>query len=80
MFMNPHEQIKIQEELDTNIGRSRTPNMKEIVSLRYLNAAWRESLRMMPPIPLGVPHLNTVEDTYKGYYIPKGTLIQQNIG
>lgn len=53
MLMNPGEQKKIQKELDTNIGRSRTPNMKEVLSLRYLNAAWRESLRMMPPVPLG---------------------------
>jgi hypothetical protein len=39
--------------LDENIGRARTPNMKEAISLPYIKAIWKETLRVMPPIPLG---------------------------
>lgn len=53
MIMNPGVQRKLQEELDTHIGRSKTPNMNEVLSLPYLRATWKETLRMMPPIPLG---------------------------
>lgn len=27
----------------------------------------------------GVPHLTTADDVYKGYYIPKGTIVIANI-
>jgi cytochrome P450 len=52
MLANPAVQKKAQKELDKNIGRARTPNMKEALSLPYL-AIWKETLRMMPPLPLG---------------------------
>lgn len=31
-----------------------------------------------PVLPIGVPHLVTVDDTYKGYFIPAGTIVVAN--
>ncbi|KAG8840873.1 hypothetical protein FRC20_005372 [Serendipita sp. 405] len=41
---------------------------------------WKESFRLHPPVPLGIPHVNTEADVYKGLYIPKGSMIHCNIG
>jgi hypothetical protein len=38
MLANPSVQKKAQKELDENIGRARTPNMKEAISLPYIKA------------------------------------------
>lgn len=56
------------------------PSMAEIEKLEYLNAAWNESLRWIAPVPLGIPHSNTEEGVWNGYYIPKNSLIFFNIG
>ncbi|KAF8868693.1 cytochrome P450, partial [Infundibulicybe gibba] len=32
-----------------------------------------------PVLPLGVPHTSTDDDVYKGYFIPKGSIVFANI-
>ncbi len=34
--------------------------------------------RWHQPLPLGVPHLLTEDDTYNGYFLPAGTLVAAN--
>ncbi|PVF93588.1 cytochrome P450 [Serendipita vermifera] len=43
-------------------------------------AVLKESIRIRPFIPLGIPHVNTQDEIIQGYLIPKGTVIHQNIG
>lgn len=40
--------------------------------------AWK-CLRWIPVLPLGLSHLSTEDDEYKGYRIPKGTTVMPNI-
>jgi cytochrome P450 len=63
--------------------------------LVYTTALMKEVLRTGPPVPNGqclslarsslltdsvaIPHTNRQDDTYKGYFIPKGTMIIPNI-
>ncbi|TFK33557.1 cytochrome P450, partial [Crucibulum laeve] len=79
MALNPDVQRKAQEEIERVIGTDRLPTYEDRASLPYIEAMYREVMRWRPPLPLGVPHLATDADTYKGYYIPTGAVIVPNI-
>ncbi|KAH9475493.1 Cytochrome P450 monooxygenase COX2 [Psilocybe cubensis] len=80
MALHPEIQRKAQEELDRVVGSKRLPTLDDRKSLPYLEAIYRELLRFKPPLPLAVPHSLSAEDHhYKGYFIPKGTLVYPNI-
>ncbi|KAF5330757.1 hypothetical protein D9619_005326 [Psilocybe cf. subviscida] len=36
-------------------------------------------MRWMPPTQLGLPHRSSEDSCYKGYFIPKGTIIYANL-
>ncbi|CAG8743457.1 14187_t:CDS:2, partial [Acaulospora colombiana] len=73
LMLHPHVQRRIQKELDECIGVGGSPTMAEIQTFHYFKAAWNESMRLNVTSPLGIAHLTTEEDIYKGYYIPKGS-------
>ncbi|KAJ6466567.1 cytochrome P450 [Mycena vitilis] len=82
MALNSEVVKKAQNELDTVTGRSRLPSFEDRSALPYCQAVYREVLRLWPAAPLGVPHANTQDDSYEGYFIPKGargTTILSNI-
>jgi len=74
---HPEAQLKAQEELDRVIGRDRLPDFKDKDSLPYIEAFYKEALRMNPIPPL-IPHSVTQDDEYKGMLIPKGSAILAN--
>ncbi|PVF96174.1 cytochrome P450 [Serendipita vermifera] len=80
LMLHPNIQRRVQDELDEQVGDGRLPTMKDIKKMTYFNATWNESLRFNVVTPLGVPHVNTEPDVYKGYYIPKGCTIYANLG
>ncbi|KAJ4001835.1 cytochrome P450 1 [Lentinula boryana] len=79
MCMHPDVQAKAQEEIDRVIGRDRLPTFEDRRSLPYVEAVYREVMRLDPPIPLGFPHVSTEDDFYRGYHIPKGCSVVANI-
>jgi cytochrome P450 len=79
MVQHPGVQAKAQEELDRVIGRSRLPDFEDRESLPYLDAIYKETLRLYPVAPLGLPHRVIADDVYKGMRIPKGSIIFPNI-
>jgi cytochrome P450 len=79
MLAHPEVQEKAQEELDRVVGRQRLPDFSDRERLPYINAILKEILRWYPTTPLGIPHLSTEDDEYKGMAIPKSTLIVTNI-
>ena len=74
MILFPHVQQEAQVELDKLVGSSRLPDIGDFESLHYIRAIALESLRWVPVLPLGVSHMVIVDDEYKGYSIPKGTV------
>lgn len=78
MTLYPEIQKKAQQELDCVVGNSRLPNFEDRPALPYVNALVQESLRWFPVVPSGIPHVTTDEDVYKGYRIPKGSIIIPN--
>jgi len=72
MLLHPNVQKKAQEELDFAIGRERLPTFEDRPRLPFIDAVCKELLRWRPVNPLGIPHAATKNDTYAGFFIPKG--------
>ncbi|KAJ3565313.1 hypothetical protein NP233_g7709 [Leucocoprinus birnbaumii] len=78
MVLHPDVQKKAREELDRVVGRGRLPDFTDRDSLPYISAVTKEVLRWNPVAPLGLPHMSTENDIFRGYFIPAGTLIMGN--
>ncbi|KAJ4485415.1 cytochrome P450 [Lentinula aciculospora] len=81
MICFPHAQREAQEEMDRVVGKQRLPAYENLdsKSLPYLRAVIFECLRWQPIVPLAFPHRLDADDTYKGFYIPKGSVIMPNV-
>jgi len=79
MVRNPHVVKKAQEELDRVIGHERLPEYADVESLPYITAVIREVLRWSPAYPIGIPRRVIQDDMYKGYFIPAGATVIENI-
>ncbi|CAE6411323.1 unnamed protein product [Rhizoctonia solani] len=71
MVLNPHVQVRAQEELDTVLGQATLPNVSDMGRLPYVKNLIEELWRLYPVFPL--------DDNYRGYDIEKGTTIIGNI-
>jgi len=78
MTLFPDAQRKCQEEIDRVVGKDRLPDFDDREHLPYIEAIYKECLRWHQPLPLGIPHLLTEDDTYNGYFIPVGTVVAAN--
>ncbi|RXW14495.1 hypothetical protein EST38_g11359 [Candolleomyces aberdarensis] len=74
----PDIQSKGQTEIDSVVGLDRLPAVTDIQDLPYVHAIVKEVGRWFTVVPLGVPHSNSEDDEYDGFFIPKGTIIFQN--
>ncbi|KAF9477129.1 cytochrome P450 [Pholiota conissans] len=79
LVTRPDIQKKGQEEIDRVVGMERLPQFGDRALLPYTDALYRELLRFYPPTPMAVPHRVKEDDTYKGYFIPKGTIVSANV-
>ncbi|KAH7913526.1 cytochrome P450 [Hygrophoropsis aurantiaca] len=78
MVLYPEVQQRAQAEIDAVIGDDRLPNFDDRAALPYVEAICREVLRWSPAAPLSVPHATSNDDTFNGYYIPKGATVILN--
>ncbi|KZV85390.1 cytochrome P450 [Exidia glandulosa HHB12029] len=79
MIKHTDVQRKAQEELDRVVGTDRLPTFEDRESLPYIEAIIREAYRMLPVLPLGLPHAAEQDDEYEGMLIRKGTSVFANI-
>ncbi|KAL4879979.1 cytochrome P450 [Aspergillus karnatakaensis] len=79
LVLNPECVARAQEELDRVVGPDRIPSAADLPRLPYINAIVNEAMRWQPPSPIALPHVNTEEDEYMGYRIPKGTSLIPNL-
>uniref|UniRef100_A0A3B4H914 Cytochrome P450 2F2-like n=1 Tax=Pundamilia nyererei TaxID=303518 RepID=A0A3B4H914_9CICH len=70
----PQIQETIQQEIDTVVGQ-RCPCMEDKKSLPYTDAVLHEIQRFLDIIPLSIPHYALHDISFRGYTIPKDTLI-----
>ena len=79
MVLNPEVVRKAQEELDRVVGKDRLPDFSDREDLVYIDAVVKELLRWAPPLPICLPNKLTQDDVYRGYFIPAGAMVIQNI-
>lgn len=71
----PEIQKKMQAEIDSVIGQERVPFMTDRKALHFVDAVLHEVQRFMNIAPLGAPHYALHDISFKGYTIPKGTMV-----
>ncbi|KAF8034241.1 hypothetical protein BT93_C0509 [Corymbia citriodora subsp. variegata] len=80
LLLNHREVIKkAQRELDTQIGREKPVKESDLKNLVYIQAIIKETLRLYPAGPLGVPHESMEDCTVDGHHVPKGTRLLFNL-
>ena len=79
MVLNPKAMKKAQEELDRVVSKGGLPDFSHKDSLPYIDALVKEVLRWNPPVPLSIPNRAMQDDSYRGYFIPRGTTVIQNV-
>ncbi|KAK3370611.1 putative O-methylsterigmatocystin oxidoreductase [Podospora didyma] len=79
LMQNPRVQQKARAEIDHIVGPSRLPTLDDIPNLPYTNLVLQETYRMNPLSPLGIPHASVADDIYDGMFIPRGTIVYQNV-
>ncbi|KAI0278758.1 cytochrome P450 [Russula aff. rugulosa BPL654] len=77
-LLHPEIQKVAQEELDAVTMRERLPTFEDRPRLPFVDAICKEVIRWRPITPLGIPHANTRDDVYEGFFIPKGAMVVMN--
>ncbi|KAH9987409.1 cytochrome P450 [Russula vinacea] len=78
LVLFPQVQRRAQAELDAVIGRDRLPTFDDRPRLPYIEALCKELLRWQMVGPVAFPHLSTKDDIYRGFFIPKGSVMLAN--
>ncbi|KIO33203.1 hypothetical protein M407DRAFT_241182 [Tulasnella calospora MUT 4182] len=78
MALFPSVQEKAHAELDKIVGSDRLPTFDDQQAMPYLHAIVLETMRWHPVGTVGMPHTSLKDDTYQGYFIPKGTAVTVN--
>ncbi|CAE6448132.1 unnamed protein product [Rhizoctonia solani] len=75
MVQHPEVQARAQQEIDRVTHCDRLPTMADRDAMPYIRSIVQEVLRWQPPLPLGVPRATSEDDEYRGYFIPKGSVV-----
>uniref|UniRef100_A0A2R8MAC9 Steroid 17-alpha-hydroxylase/17,20 lyase n=1 Tax=Callithrix jacchus TaxID=9483 RepID=A0A2R8MAC9_CALJA len=70
---------KLYDEIDQNVGFSRTPTVSDRNCLLLLEATIREVLRIRPVAPMLIPHKANVDTSIGEFAVDKGTHVIINL-
>ncbi|KZP19033.1 cytochrome P450 [Athelia psychrophila] len=78
MTLYPDVQARAQAELESVLGKAQLPRFGDEASLPYLMAIVKECFRWQLTLPFSIPHTLQQDDIFRGYHLPKGTVILPN--
>ncbi|KXN82772.1 O-methylsterigmatocystin oxidoreductase [Leucoagaricus sp. SymC.cos] len=78
LLENPEILKKAQAELDSIVEPGCLPDFKHENDLPYITAITLETLRWRDVVPIAVPRYLRADDEYKGYKLPKGSIVIPN--
>ncbi|KAN0135790.1 Cytochrome P450 [Lactarius tabidus] len=78
LTLYPEVQKKAQTQIDSVISRDRLPTFEDRSRLPYIEAICKELLRWQVVLPLGFPHASSEDCVYRGFFIPKGSMMVTN--
>ncbi|KAI0253728.1 cytochrome P450 [Lactifluus subvellereus] len=85
LVLYPEVKKRAQAELDSVVGRDRLPTFGDRPHLPYIDAMCKELMRWQLVTPMdaksmvqGIPHALAEDDVYRGFFIPKGSIIVAN--
>lgn len=79
IMQKPEVLKRVQEELESVVGKENVVEESHIQKLPYLQAVMKETLRLHPALPLLVPHCPSESCCVGGYTIPKGSRVFVNV-
>ncbi|XP_076584833.1 cytochrome P450 2U1 [Chaetodon auriga] len=79
MVLHPDVQERVQAEIDEVVGTQRVPSLTDKGSLPFTEATIMEVQRLTVVVPLAIPHMASRTAEFRGYTIPKGTVVLANL-
>ena len=74
----PEVQQRLQREVDLVVGHQRLPRLDDQQALPWVMAFIYEVMRFTSFVPLTIPHSTTTDTTFRGYSVPKNTVVFVN--
>ena len=75
LLRNPEHLTALVHEIRSRFPLDEAMDISALADCKYLNACLQESLRMYPPVPIGLRRLVVAENAMvAGYHIPKGVI------
>ncbi|KAH9016887.1 cytochrome P450 [Lactarius hengduanensis] len=78
LTLYPEVQRRAQAQIDSVVSRDRLPTFEDRSRLPYIEAICKELLRWQMVGPMGFPHASTEDGVYRGFFIPKGSMMIVN--
>lgn len=79
LLRNPQALQNLRDEISLVVGSRDIIKESDLPSLPYLNACFKETLRLHPPGPLLLPHRAVQTCEVMGYRIPRNTQVMVNM-
>ncbi|KAL3420963.1 Isotrichodermin C-15 hydroxylase 11 [Phlyctema vagabunda] len=76
LLKNPDKLEILVKEIRSTFTSVDQMDATNLSNCKYLDACLKESLRMYPPVPVGLPRKATEDTVVSGWRIPKGTTVQ----